>query len=169
MDIFAAAERLMAMDERTWARHANPWSVWSRFSCLPLIALAVWSRDWLDWWCLLPVVGALLWARVNPRAFPPPETTNSWASKGTFGERVYLNRKQIPIPEHHLRASRVLTAVSALGAVILILGLVALDLWATLCGLILAMGAKAWFVDRMVWLYEDMKDDNPTYAAWLKR
>ncbi|WP_425052110.1 DUF6653 family protein [Psychromarinibacter sp. S121] len=25
-----------------------------------------------------------------------------------------------------------------------------------LAGLALAMGGKAWFVDRMVWLYEDM-------------
>ncbi|MEM1453414.1 MAG: DUF6653 family protein, partial [Planctomycetota bacterium] len=35
----------MDMDERTWMRHASPWSVWTRFfTCVPLISLAVWSR-----------------------------------------------------------------------------------------------------------------------------
>ena len=168
MDLFAAAERLMAMDEETWARHANPWSVWTRFSCLPLLALAVWSRDWIGWWSLLPLAGALAWTWYNPRAFPPPARTDSWASKGTFGERVYLDRRQVTIPAHHLRASRILTILSALGAVILVYGLAALDFAATIAGLILAMLAKAWFVDRMVWLYEDMKDSRPDYAGWLR-
>jgi hypothetical protein len=27
---------------------------------------------------------------------------------------------------------------------------------------------KAWFVDRMVWLYLDMKDTNDTYRSWYK-
>ena len=26
---------------------------------------------------------------------------------------------------------------------------------------------KLWFIDRMVWLYEDMKDDNSLYRSWL--
>jgi hypothetical protein len=25
-----------------------------------------------------------------------------------------------------------------------------------------------WFCDRMVWLYDDMKDKHPPYAAWLR-
>jgi hypothetical protein len=29
-------------------RHANPVSVWTRFAVLPLLALAVWSREWTD-------------------------------------------------------------------------------------------------------------------------
>ena len=27
---------------------------------------------------------------------------------------------------------------------------------------------KAWFVDRMVWIYHDTKDSDPTFASWLK-
>jgi hypothetical protein len=29
------------------------------------------------------------------------------------------------------------------------------------------MLGKLWFVDRMVWLYEDMKDATPEYRSWL--
>ena len=37
-----------------WMRHANPRSVWTRFTCVSLVVLAVWSRDWIGWYCLDP-------------------------------------------------------------------------------------------------------------------
>ena len=35
--------RLFGLQGDTWMRHANPISVWTRFSCLSLLAIAVWS------------------------------------------------------------------------------------------------------------------------------
>ena len=157
MDIFRLSERLMSMDDEVWARHANPWSVYSRFSCLPLIVLAVWSRTWFGWWCLLPLAIALFWTWYNPRAFPPSTRTDGWAFKGTSGERLFLARKQRSIPRHHEVAARILTMASALGALILLYGLIVLAPWPTLLGLVITIGAKVWFVDRMVWLYEDVQ------------
>ena len=168
MDLFNGAERLMRMDEATWARHANPWSVWTRFSCLPLLILAIWSRVWLGWWALVPLALALFWTWINPRAFPPPDRTDGWASKGTFGERVFLNRKTVPIPAHHRNWAFALGALSALGLPPLVWGLWVLDVPMTLLGLVLVVLPKVWFVDRMVWLYEDMKATHPDYAAWEK-
>ena len=168
MDLFRATEHSMAMSDDVWMRHANPWSVWTRFTCLPLILLAIWSRIWLGWWALVPLALACLWTWWNPRAFPPPSSTNNWASKGTFGERVFLNRHAIPIPEHHRRWAIALGFGSAIGLIPLVWGLWALDLTMTLLGVVLMILPKVWFVDRMVWLYEDMKDADPTYAAWQK-
>jgi hypothetical protein len=37
--------RLFGLKGEDWQRHANPVSVWTRFAVLPLLALAVWSRD----------------------------------------------------------------------------------------------------------------------------
>lgn len=156
MDIFKLSERLMTMDDETWARHANPWSVFSRFTCLPLIALAVWSRVWLGWWSIIPLVLALFWTWYNPRAFSPSKRSESWAFKGTGGERIFLNRARSPVPCHHDRMARILTAISAVGVLILLYGLVALNAWAAVCGLSVTILAKTWFVDRMVWLYEDV-------------
>ena len=156
MDFAKLSEKLMRMDDEAWARHANPLSVWSRFSLLPLFALAVWSREWIGWWALVPVAFVLLWIWVNPRLFGPPASVDNWASKGVMGERLYLDRENVSIPEEHVRAARVLSAASALGALILIYGLVVLDPWATVCGILFSGAMKAWFVDRMVWLYEDM-------------
>ena len=155
MDIFRASERLMAMDDAAWARHANPWSVYSRFSCLPLIALAVWSRVWLGWWALVPLALALAWTWLNPRLFGPPAELDSWASKGVLGERLFLNRRAVPVAGHHVRMAHILTGLSAVGALVLIYGLAVLDLWAALCGLALTLGPKLWFVDRMVWIHQD--------------
>jgi hypothetical protein len=36
------------MTEDAWKRHANPWSVWTRFAAIPLMILAIWSRVWLE-------------------------------------------------------------------------------------------------------------------------
>lgn len=55
------SERLMGMTDETWARHANPWSVYTRFSILPLFALAVWSRAWIGWGALIAVTAVVFW------------------------------------------------------------------------------------------------------------
>jgi len=35
---------LFKLTDENWMKHANPWSVWTRYSVLPLIVLAFWSR-----------------------------------------------------------------------------------------------------------------------------
>lgn len=155
MDIFSAAERLMRMDDATWARHANPLSVWSRFSCLPLITLAIWSRVWLGWAALVPLALALGWTFVNPRLFAPPARLDRWASRGVLGERVFLDRAARGVAGHHIRAGRVLTGISVVGLVPLAWGLWRIDAWAVMCGLSVTMLGKVWFVDRMVWVLQD--------------
>ena len=159
---------MMSMDDQAWARHANPWSVYSRFSCLPLIALAIWSRVWLGWWSLIPIALSLLWVWGNPRVFPPPRYTDNWASKVTFGERIFMRRKTVPIPKHHDRMAMILAMASAPGVFFLVYGLAVLDPWAVIYGVVTSIMPKVWFVDRMVWLYDDMRDQNPEYKSWLK-
>ncbi|MBY8977669.1 hypothetical protein KHP62_17785 [Rhodobacteraceae bacterium NNCM2] len=145
----------MKMDDAAWQRHASPWSVYSRFIILPLFALAVWSRVWLGWWCLFPVALVALWTWVNPRLFAAPARLDSWASQAVMGERIFLNRKADPVPEHHRRMAVILTWASTIGVAVLAYGLWSLDLWAVISGLFGAMMPKIWFCDRMVWLYRE--------------
>lgn len=169
MDIFRLAERLMFMDETAWARHAHPLSVWTRVLLgLPLLILAVWSRVWIGGWWLLALAAVLGFIWVNPRMAPVPRHTDNWGAKAVFGERIWLNRKATPIPARHRLAPHLLTAVSALGLPFLLWGLYALAIWPTLLGAAFIYLGKMWFVDRMVWLFEDMKDTHPEYAAWLR-
>src|SRR5688572_6377165 len=102
--------KVFGLNENGWERHANPWSVWTRFTVLPVLILAIWSRVWLHEWSLILVTVALLWLWLNPRLFSKPRSTNNWASMGVMGERVWLNRNEIPIPEHHRRIPHLINA-----------------------------------------------------------
>ena len=157
----------MHMDDATWERHASPWSVYSRMAVLPLLTLAIWSRAWFGWGALILIAVAIFLVWANPRAFPPLKTRDHWVAKGTFGERVFLNRDSIPIPAHHQRWAYGVALVSAVGLFPWICGLWVFSLSWTLLGIVLIVICKLWFVDRMVWLYEDMKDADPTYRSWI--
>jgi Family of unknown function (DUF6653) len=168
MDFLKLSERAMGMDEASWQRHANPWSVLSRFSILPLLCLAVWSRAWLGPGAWLPVALVLVWTWFNPRLFAPPRYTRHWASRVTFGERVYLNRAQVPVPAHYRRWTIGLGALAGLGLVPMAVGLWRYDPGLTVAGLVLSMGAKAWLCDRMAFLYDEMIDKDPVCRGWMR-
>lgn len=156
------------MSDEAWLRHANPWSGWTRFATvLPLLILAIWSRAWLGWWSLLPITVAVLWMWLNPHVFPKPHSTNHWISKGVLGERVWLNRDRVPVPQHHRRVPELLNTIAAVGGIFVIWGLVAFSVWGIVFGYTLVTLGKLWYIDRMVWLYGEMKDVNPEYRSWL--
>jgi hypothetical protein len=155
--IAAGIAALHRLDDEGWARHANPWSGWTRFAtCLPLLALAIWSRVWLGWWSLGAVALALGWIWLNPRVFAPARFDDAWMSRGVFGERLWIMRDQIPIPALRRHAPHVLTAVAALGVPVLIYGLFVLDVCSVLVGMFVITLGKLWFVDRMALLYQDV-------------
>jgi len=145
------------MDESTWKRHSNPWSVVTRSTVTPILVLALWSRVVFGWYSIILVIFGLIWMYVNPRIFSPPKSTNNWASKGVFGERVWVNRDKVPIPEKHRKVPNILSIVSGIGFIFVIFGTYTLDILIVLFGFSLNLLGKLWFVDRMVWLYEDMK------------
>jgi hypothetical protein len=92
---------------------------------------------------------------------------DNWASRGVLGERVWLNRDTAPVPERHRIVPHVLNAVTAVGTAFTVWGLATLAVWPTLLGSVLIYCGKLWFLDRMVWLYEDMAGQNEQYRAWL--
>lgn len=160
-DLYGLTERMMGMNDADWRRHANPLSVWTRFSCLPLLVFAIWSRVWIGWWAVLALGVAVLWTWANPRVFPPPRDFGAWASRVTLGERVFLARDTYRVAPHHIRAAHILSTLSAVGTVPLIYGLIVLNPWATLLGLIGTVLPKVWFCDRMVWLHADLTHTSP--------
>lgn len=166
MDIFKGAERLMGMEQMTWASHANPLSVYSRAAGAPLVFFAAWSAFWIGWYSLLPIAAAMLWIWMNPRLFSPPSTTSSWATKGVLGERAYINRNDIPIPEHHRKAVTAIMLFSGVFFSVGAYGFFIQDFWAAFGGYHGVVLAKIWFVDRMVWVWEDMKNAHSVYQSW---
>jgi hypothetical protein len=85
-----------------------------------------------------------------------------------FGEHIWSDRDTVELPRQFpdSKVPAVSTAIQVAGVALLAYGLIELDLLTTVAGLVLSQTAKAWYLDRMVLLYEDMKARNPEYAAW---
>ena len=161
--------KLMSMDDATWERHANPKSVWTRVvTGIPVIFMSIWSINSLGWWSLIIISISVFWLWINPRLFSPPDSTNNWASKVTFGERVWLNRSKYPIPAHHIKWANFLSIIAGIGFLIGIIGAFLNMLLPAIAGGLISWFGKMWFCDRMVWLFEDMKDSHAEYKSWLK-
>ena len=167
MSTFQKIADFFHMTDEVWERHANPWSVWTRYVSLPLLILAIWSRIWLGWIAIVLVLVVLIWIWLNPRVFPKPQSTKNWTSKAVLGERVWLNREQVPIPEHHNPVIFFTNIVNFIGFFICLWGLVNLKIYPTLLGLSWVILGKTWFLDRMVWIYDEMKDTRSEYGNWL--
>ena len=159
--------RLFGLTGDAWMRHANPRSVWTRFSCLSLLAVAIWSRDWIGWYCLLPIALAAAWMMLNPRLFGVPCSTRNWASKGVFGERIWSERRSADIPDQfRSRVPTLANAYGGIGLAMLTYGLIVLNAWPVVAGIVIVHGAKLWYIDRMVLLFEDMKQLRSDVASW---
>jgi hypothetical protein len=160
--------RLFGLSGEGWMRHANPWSVGTRFAVLPLLALAVWSRVWIGGWAVLAAAVVVVFMLVNPVLFPAPRSTRNWASRGVFGERLWTERRTLTLPEQFVtsRVPAVTATLQLVALAVLVVGLVRLDLLLTVTGVLFCQCAKAWAIDRAVLLYEDVKRHDPAYAAW---
>lgn len=154
------------LDDENWLKHSNPWSVYTRYSALPIIILAIWSREWVWNYSLIFILLSLLWTYYNPRFFSKPKSTKNWASMAVFWERVYLNHKNIPISDHHINMLKIINSIMAIWLPFLVYGLWNLLFMETLLWALVVIIWKTWFLDRMVWIYWEMKDNNKEYKSW---
>ena len=160
--------KAFGLEGDAWMRHANPASVWTRFTVLSLLSLAVWSRDWIGIWCLAPIALSIAWMFVNPKFFGPPKSTRNWASRSVLGERIWVDADKATLPEQFRSKTTawVANAYSGIGLALLAYGLFDLNVLAAVSGILITHGGKAWYLDRMVLLFADMKDRDRKYAAW---
>jgi len=166
MKILDRTTKIFGLNDETWMQHSNPWSVWTRFIILPLLAISIWSREFIGVYSIVLVGVLIFWTWINPRFFGKPITTKRWSSKAVLGERVWLKRTELPIPEHHVKAAAILNIITGSGLPFLIWGLYTLHIYSVVLGLFIVIVGKMWFLDRMVWLYEDMKNKSEEYISW---
>jgi len=167
IDLYKFSENIMSMDEEAWERHSNPKSVYSRYLILPLFSLAVYSRIWIGWYSAFLVLFIVLLAWYNPRAFSKPENSDNWASRATYGERIYLRRRELEIPTHHRRAVSLLAFATSVGLPVLFYGLYSFNVWYIFFSNFTIIFFKTWLLDRMNWIYADMKSTSEEFSGWL--
>ncbi|HEY1177577.1 MAG TPA: DUF6653 family protein [Phytomonospora sp.] len=150
----SAVAAAFKMSDEAWRRHANPWSVWTRFAAIPLMLLAVWSRDWIGWWSLAPIAAVAVWLWLNPRAFAPVDEPKSWTAKGIYGERLWLTDRSLVTADHRA-VLRLLVPLGIAGFAMIAWGLVALQVWPTVFGATLVVVGQLWRIDRFGILYTE--------------
>jgi hypothetical protein len=153
MSLLDKYARMAGMSDEAWKRHANPWSVWTRFAAIPLGILAIWSRVWIGWWALVPVAVVALWLWWNPHAFAPIDKPTAWSSKGIFGERLWLQDRSA-MPTGFAVVQRIWIVGALMGAALLVWGLVALAIWPTVLGAALIVYGQLWRIDRLGIFYD---------------
>lgn len=67
-----------------FARHSNPWSMWTRWASTPLMLVPVWRRSPRD----AALVG--LWMALNPVLFSEPPHDRAWATRAALGEEQWI-------------------------------------------------------------------------------
>ncbi|MFG1708517.1 DUF6653 family protein [Nonomuraea sp. M3C6] len=142
----------VGMSDEAWQRHANPWSVWTRFAAIPLMIAAIWSREWLGWWALVPVALVVVWLVLNPHVFPAVEQPGSWTARGIYGEKLWLHDRSLVTGDHR-NVQRLLIALGSAGFALLAWGLIALEIWPTVFGATLVTVGQLWRIDRLGQLY----------------
>lgn len=132
------------LKEKTWVRHANPWSGWTRVLLMPMIAFGLYFHSY---W----ILGAtIVWGIVNPLIFPKPKQTDNWMSEGVLGEELYFKegkklRKDLP------------TLLNLINIPVFFSFLFfswQQEVWAMVFSGLLVMVVKFWFIDRMVAFYK---------------
>jgi hypothetical protein len=157
---------IFGLDDERWLQHANPLSVYSRYTVLPLIIISIWSRKWLEIYFLMPLAFSLLWTYLNPRFFSKPDSLDNWASKSILGERIWKDKGSFDVGRDFIIQVRILNFIQTLGIPPLAWGLYYYKFWPILTGVILLNLGKSWFLDRMVWLYEQHKNHEKV-QEWL--
>ncbi|MFZ5855193.1 MAG: DUF6653 family protein [Chloroflexota bacterium] len=147
------------MSDNMWKRHANPWSVWTRFAAIPAFMLAVWSRVWIGTWSWIPIVLVIIWLYLNVLVFPPIDTPRNWASKGIYGEKLWLSKRS-ELPKHYDVIQKWLIILGILGMIMIGIGLYQLHFWLSLLGAVVLILAQLWRIDRFSTLYELLNNES---------
>ncbi|MFI6498208.1 DUF6653 family protein [Nonomuraea typhae] len=153
MSLLDKYSQMAGMTDEAWKRHANPWSVWTRFAAIPLAVLAIWSRVWLGWWALVPLGLVVLWLWANPHVFPPVSEPAAWSSRGIFGEKLWL-RDRSAMPDGFRVVQRIWVLGAVAGLALLVWGLIALQPWPTVFGAVLIVYGQLWRIDRLGIFYD---------------
>jgi hypothetical protein len=100
--------RVALVRRAVFARHANPWSAWTRWASTPLVLVPVWTRRRSH--ALL--IG--VWLAVNPILFRKVTNERNWATRAMLGEELWITSR----PKDTATALSVLTSIVAVIALI---------------------------------------------------
>lgn len=146
---------------------ANARATYAKILAPALLSLAIWSHLWVGMAAasaltILSLAGLIFLQR--QRTFEPQKP--SWAAAVGYGERIWLNRLHTPIPDKLSARITTLYLVYWLGAVIAYAGGITTSIVLTGTGLTVAYSAQLVCFQKLVLLFEQMKEKSPLYQFW---
>lgn len=130
------------MKPQTWKRHSNPWSGWTRFLIIFVLAPALWQKAWVL------IVSLIVYTIINPILFSPPSHNKAWMSRAVLGEQLYLKSKK------NQNKLKITGTIGGIVFLVFIYSAYSQLLWPTIVLLVGIVGYKMWFLQQMVELYD---------------
>jgi hypothetical protein len=100
--------RVAAVRRAIFARHANPWSAWTRWASTPVVLLPAWTRRRSH------AVLVAVWLALNPVVFPRPADDHNWATRAILGEELWITDR----PANATTGLSVVTSAAAVVALV---------------------------------------------------
>ena len=65
---------------------------------LPLLAVALWRRDWIGWWSLIPITVSLVFVKINPVLLPRTPSGGWTSAQMRSPNTAFAGRNEVDIP-----------------------------------------------------------------------
>lgn len=132
-----------------------------------LMTACLWSKVWLPLsGTVLLTVGAVLFLVFVPALLGSLGSRINWTRLVGFGERIWLNRLSVPVPQDLNYRLTILYLVFWTGGLVALWGGLASLPILSLSGLAVAYSAQATCFGKLIQLYTIMRERHPLYRFW---
>lgn len=148
-------------------RPAGPVAIALKIASPEILCALLWSQVWLGFSLSLALTASAATALlVLPRLLLAGGTGDSWVRYVGYGERIWLNRLILPVPQEAGQRITVLYLVFWTGAAVSLYGSAYSSAVLTLSGLAVAHAAQFACFRSLAALYRSMRKSAPLYRFW---
>ncbi len=149
------------------AKPASAVSVFLKIAAPFVLSAALWAHIRIGYTSAAVLMIAVMFCLVAaPKIMGGRHRADTWASRVGFGERIWLNRLLLPIPQDINHTITTLYVVFWCGTLTAMAGGLTASLVLTGTGLVVACAAQFVCTRKLGELYQTMQDDVPLYRFW---
>lgn len=157
----------LSMLKMSSVKPAGALGTYVRIAGPSVVTAILWSHLWIGYVAsivlvLIAILGFAALSRVGARL----SRGSGWATEVSFGERIWLNRLQTPVPQDINVALTTLYLAFLTGTLVAMTGGLTASPILTGTGLIVSYAAMTVHFHKLRLLYRAMKDKNPLYRFW---
>lgn len=161
------AQMPILMKSLRTGRPATAATVFSKILAPALLTACLWSKIWIGPAAAIALCAAVLVLLVfAPKRFSTTVRGFDWARQVGYGEKIWLNRIFVPVPQALNYRLTTLYLVFWAGMLVALWGAIASLPLLSGTGLAVAYSAQASCFRKLIHLYTVMRDQYPLYRFW---